>query len=87
MNDVQNDYVWGIFVVDETIKFPNFFPIGIYTTRDVAVNEINALPRDHNYQLLRLPLNHNFGYIHKKSGSLVGMNAIFHEHFHFKDES
>lgn len=84
---MRNDYVWGIFVADVTTDFPNFFPIGIYTTRDLAVNEVKALPKDHNYQLMRMPLNTNFGYFHKKSGKLVGMDAIHHEHYHFKDGS
>lgn len=39
-----------------------------------------------NYQLLRLPVNRMFPYRHKKSGMLVGMDGIYHEHFHFKDE-
>lgn len=56
MNDVPNDYVWVIFVVAETSAFPNFFSIGVYATRELAVNEIKGLPRDHNYQLLRMPL-------------------------------
>ncbi|WP_153978842.1 hypothetical protein [Paenibacillus xylanilyticus] len=63
---MTNDYVWGIFVADRTAAFPNFFPIGIYTTRELALNEVNALPRDHNYQVLRMPLNQNFAYSHKK---------------------
>jgi len=87
VNDVINDYVWGIFVADEKDAFPNFFPIGIYTTRELALNEVNDLPRERNYQLLRMPLNNNFAYFHKKTGKLVGMDAIHHEHFHFRDES
>lgn len=86
MNDVPNDYVWGIFVVAEITTFPNFFPIGVYTSRELAVNEIKDLPRDQNYQLLRMPINHNFAYYHKKSGKLVGTDAVNHEHFHIKDD-
>ncbi|GAA0848770.1 hypothetical protein H8Z60_00590 [Mycolicibacterium fortuitum] len=84
---MPNDYVWGIFVVDVSTCFPNFFPIGIYTTRDLALKDVKSLPRDHNYQLLRMPLNNNFAYYHNKSSKLVGMDAIHHEHFNFKDES
>ncbi|AWP27672.1 hypothetical protein B9D94_14030 [Paenibacillus sp. Cedars] len=83
---MPNDYVWGIFVVDVSTCFPNFFPIGIYTTRDLALKDVKSLPRDHNYQLLRMPLNNNFAYYHNKSSKLVGMDAIHHEHFNFKDE-
>ncbi len=84
---MPNDYVWGIFVVDVSTCFPNFFPIGIYTTRDLALKDVKSLPRDHNYQLLRMPLNNNFAYYHNKSSKLVGMDAIHHVHFNFKDES
>lgn len=87
MNYMPNDYVWGIFVADVSTGFPNFFPIGIYTTRELAINEVEALPRDHNYQLLRMPLNNNFAYYHRKSSKLVGMDTIHHEHYHFKDDS
>ncbi|MBP2115516.1 hypothetical protein [Paenibacillus silagei] len=52
---------------------------------DRAVEEIDKLPKDKNYQLLRLPINRMFPYYHKKSGELVGMDAIHHEYFHFKD--
>lgn len=50
------------------------------------MKEIHSLPRDHNYQLLQLPLNRNFAFYHKKNGKLVGMDSVSHEHFHFKDE-
>lgn len=32
-------------------------PIGIYITRELALKEIDDLPRDTNYQLLRMPVN------------------------------
>lgn len=78
--------VWGIFVATGTGRFPNFFPIAIYTTKEKAIEEINVLPRHLNYQLLRLPMNQNFAYYHKKSGELIGMNDVYHEHYHFKDD-
>ncbi|MBB3111833.1 hypothetical protein FHS18_003901 [Paenibacillus phyllosphaerae] len=86
MELVDIEYVWGIFVADQTKRFPDFFPIGIYTSRELALEELGRLPRDENYQLLRMPLNKSFPYYHKKTGKLVGMNAIHHEHFHYKDE-
>jgi hypothetical protein len=81
------DAIWGIFVADGTGKFPNFFPIAVYTTKEKAIEEIHCLPKDINYQLLKLPVNRNFAYYHKKSGKLVGMDAIYHEHYHFKEDS
>jgi len=55
-------------------------------TREEALKEIGAMPKNNNYQLLRMPVNKNFAYYHKKNGSVVGMSAIHHEHFHFKDK-
>lgn len=82
----MGDYVWTIFVAGEAGDFPNFYPIGLYTSREGAVAELDILPRDMNYQLLSLPVNRLFPYYHKNSGKLVGMDGIYHEHFHFKDE-
>lgn len=78
---MNEQFVWGIFVAANTERFPNFYPIALYVTREKAVEDIESLPKDMNYQLLKLPLNYNFAYYHKKSGKLVGMEAIHHEHF------
>ncbi|MDT8975749.1 hypothetical protein RQP50_05790 [Paenibacillus sp. chi10] len=78
---------FGGYLADSSKPFPNFFPVGLFTTRELAINQIEAMPRDNNYQLLRMPINKDFSYFHKKSGKLVGMDAIHHEHFHYKDES
>ncbi|WP_208414438.1 hypothetical protein [Paenibacillus castaneae] len=78
--------IWGIFVSEDVRRFPNFFPIAFFETREKAIEVIQGLPKDMNYDLLELPLNHNFAYFHKKNGKLVGMDGIYHEHFHFKGE-
>lgn len=83
---MTDEFVWGIFVADVSANFPNFYPVGLYSTKESAIKEILSLPRDHNYQLLQLPLNRNFAFYHKKNGKLVGMDEVNHEHFHFKDE-
>ncbi|MCU6712925.1 hypothetical protein M6D81_29915 [Paenibacillus sp. J5C_2022] len=83
---MNEDFAWVIFVTENTGHFPNFYPIGLYTARERAIEELNALPKDMNYQLLRLPINRMFPYYHKKNGKLVGMDAIYHEHFHFKED-
>ncbi|TQR46383.1 hypothetical protein [Paenibacillus popilliae] len=84
---VHYEFIWGIFVVENTGSFPNFFPIAIYSTREKALEDIDSLPKDTNYQLLKLPLNCNFAYFHKKNGKLVGMDNIYHEHFHFENNN
>ncbi|MGC5328844.1 hypothetical protein [Brevibacillus sp. SYSU BS000544] len=78
---MEEEFVWGIFVADSTRGFPNFFPIGIYTSREKALQELEILPEDTNYQVLRLPINRSFAYYHKKTGKLTGMDAIQHEHY------
>ncbi|QGQ96426.1 hypothetical protein EHS13_16810 [Paenibacillus psychroresistens] len=84
--DHEGEVIWGIFVSEDTRCLPNFFPIAFYETREKAIEVIQTLPKDMNYDLLKLPLNCNFAYFHKKSGRLVGMDGIHHEHFHFKGE-
>jgi hypothetical protein len=79
--------IWGIFVSEGTGGFPNFYPIALHSTREKAIEDINTLPKDKNYQLLELPLNRNFAFYHKKTGKLIGMDGIRHEHFHFKDNN
>ncbi|MFC5703518.1 hypothetical protein ACFPVX_19700 [Cohnella faecalis] len=81
----MDEYVWAIFVAENDGVFPNFYPIGLYISREKAMEELEALPRDMNYQLLRLPVNRMFPYYHKKNGKLVGMDGIHHEHIHFRD--
>jgi len=84
---MTEECVWAIFVAESTTGFPNFYPVGVYTSRESSVKELDALPKDMNYQILKLPLNQLFPYYHKKSGKLVGMDNISHEHFHFRDDT
>ncbi|MFC5403113.1 hypothetical protein [Cohnella soli] len=90
VGEAQNmieEYVWAIFVSEGDGGFPNFFPIGLFSSYERALEELDTLPQDMNYQLLRLPVNRMFPYYHKKSGKLIGMDGIHHEHFHFRDDS
>ncbi|WP_161627390.1 hypothetical protein [Paenibacillus alvei] len=66
---VHDEFIWGVFVVEKAGSFPNFFPIAIYSTRERALENIDSLPKDTNYQLLKLPQNCNFAYFHKKTGN------------------
>ncbi|TBL79751.1 hypothetical protein [Paenibacillus thalictri] len=86
MNAQDSNFVWTIFVVDNSGRFPNFYPVGLFTTREKALEEMQLLPKDMNYQLLRFPINRLFAYYHKKTGKLIGMDDIYHEHVHFKDD-
>lgn len=78
--------MWAIFVSESGGGFPNFYPIGLFSSRERAVEELDVLPQDMNYQLLKLPVNRMFPYYNKKNSKLIGMDGIYHEHFHFKDD-
>jgi hypothetical protein len=80
----KTDHVWVIFVAKNTNRFPNFFPIGVYTTEVKAKQELQDLPNDNNYQLFKFPVDEFFGYFNKK-GELVGMDIGNHWNYHFKD--
>ncbi|MFC4304352.1 hypothetical protein [Cohnella boryungensis] len=82
----MDEYVWAIFVAENKSSFPNFYPVGLFTSREKAVKELEGLQKDMNYQLLKLPINRMFPYFHKKSGKIVGMDGIHHEHIHFRED-
>jgi len=63
---MDETFVWGIFVADSSKPFPNFFPVELYTTRALAINQIEAMPRDNNYQLLRMPIDKDFSFSIKR---------------------
>ncbi|WP_336773222.1 hypothetical protein [Paenibacillus sp. MMO-58] len=84
---LEDTFIWGIFVTDSSKTFPNFFPVGLYTTRELAMQQLESMSKEYNYHLLKMPINKDFSYYHRKSGKLVGMDGIHHEHYHFLDES
>jgi len=61
-HNAEDECIWAIFVAEQADVFPNFYPIGLFTCHDRAVEELKALPRDMNYQLLKLPVNRMFPY-------------------------
>ncbi|ALC89135.1 hypothetical protein AM500_04510 [Bacillus sp. FJAT-18017] len=79
-------FVWALFVATSSGRFPNFYPVGIYSSEYKAKEELERLPKDNNYQLLKLPMDHFFGYYNKK-GQLVGMDNIQHWHYHYQDDN
>lgn len=77
--------VWVIFVTKNGNRFPNFFPIGVYSTEAKAKEQLEKLPKDNNYQLFKFPVDEFFGYFNK-NGELVGMDGLNHWNYHYKDE-
>jgi hypothetical protein len=77
--------VWVIFVSINENRFPNFFPIGVYSTEKKAKEQLEKLPKDNNYQLFKFPVDEFFGYFNKNR-ELIGMDRVNHWHFDYKDE-
>ena len=77
--------VWVIFITIKGNRFPNFFPIGVYSTEAKAKEQLKTLSKDNNYQLFKFPIDEFFGYFNK-NGELVGMDKVNHGHYHFKDD-
>lgn len=75
--------VWGLFVADRLKSFPNFYPVGLYTSRDQAIEAMTPLPPGQSYQLFQLPIDHYFGFRNRR-GELC-MDSL--PHWHFDDES
>jgi hypothetical protein len=41
---MDKGFIWVIFVAEKTERFPDFYPIGTFTVRERAVEEIDKLP-------------------------------------------
>ncbi|GMA63776.1 hypothetical protein GCM10025859_42160 [Alicyclobacillus fastidiosus] len=51
---MKTEYIWGLFVVDERTQFPNYYPIGIFSTREKALNQLRKLAKEYDYELVRV---------------------------------
>ncbi|MBY6270244.1 hypothetical protein [Parageobacillus thermoglucosidasius] len=77
--------IWMIFIVDHDRDFPNFFPIAAYSSQEKALNKLESLPKNHNYQLFEIPIDDFFGVITNNREICSGMGNLYHEHFHYLD--
>lgn len=70
--------VWVLFAI-ESKGFPNFYPVGVYTSESEVEGDLEKLPKG-SYQLFELPVNQFFGTIdnHKKLTSRLG--NFYHKH-------
>lgn len=73
------EQVWGLFVADRLKSFPNFYPVGLYTSRDKALEAMIELPKGQSYQVFQVPIDYYFGHTNKR-GELC-MESLPHEHF------
>lgn len=76
--------MWGLFVAKRN-TFPNFYPIGIFSTKELAKEELNKLPKKEHYQLFELPLDTIFGVV-KEDSVDSEMGRLNHEHFEVDEE-
>jgi hypothetical protein len=70
----------GIFVSDTNASFPNYYPVGIFSTREMALEQLKELTREHNYEIVKLPIDTFFGYIDRKGALKDGVGELHHEH-------
>ena len=84
---MQAEYVWGLFVSDSgNNRFPNYYPVGIFLTREMAMEQLKELTKEHDYEIAKLPINKFFGYIDKKGILKDGIGDLHHEHYQFKTD-
>lgn len=77
--------VWVIFSIEERNVFPNFVPIGAYSSREGAEKQISVFPKGQSYQLFELPINQFFGEITKDGQSVeCGLGRL--KHFHYESD-
>lgn len=77
----MTEIIWGLFIAEDNHKFPNFYPIGFYSSKAKAIIEIESLSKDYHYQLFEIPVDHFFGYLDKKGVLKSGIGALRHEHY------
>jgi hypothetical protein len=77
----MTEIVWGLFIAKGNHEFPNFYPIGFYSAREKAIEEIVSLPKHYHYQMFEIPIDKFFGYLDKKGNVKSGVGMLRHEHF------
>lgn len=76
--------VWGIFVVDRNNVFPNFAPIGVYSSKEKAEKQIDELPKEQPYQLFEIPIDEFLAEITKDGKVKSRLGKL--QHFHFEGD-
>lgn len=71
-----------MFIATNNFKFPNFYPIGLYSSKEKAIiEEIESLSKDYYYQLFEIAIDQFFGYLDKKGVLKSGIGVLRHEHY------
>jgi hypothetical protein len=75
------DKVYVLFAV-RNAYYPNFIPMGAFTTREKALETIKKLPLNKNhYQLFTFPVNTFFGKFNSDLQPISELGLMDHEHF------
>lgn len=74
--------IWVIFSIDDRDAYPNFFPIGAYSSKERAVKQIEQLPVDNSVQLFELPIDTFIADI--AAGGKIESNLGKLNHFHYE---
>lgn len=73
--------VWLLCLASDTARFPNLSVLGVFTTRDKAMEVLSTLPKENEYLLYQTPLDSFIGHYLKTGKLKDGMGQLRHEHF------
>lgn len=76
--------IWILFTVAEDNAFPNFIPLGTYSSKKIAEEQIRQLPLTQQYQLFEFPIDDFIGEV-TENGKVKSILGEL-EHFHFEAE-
>lgn len=62
-------------------KFPNLHIIGVFSSRQKAIETLRAVPRNHAFILYEAPIDRFWGFIDQSGRLLDGMGSLPHKHY------
>lgn len=86
MSQPAGNFLHLFCVADRSNGFPNFYPIGVYVSAELAKKELEDLPKNKHYQLFQKPINQFFGRIEEDDRLTSGLGYLSHSHFDSEDE-
>lgn len=73
--------VWIVFTIGEDNVFPNFIPLGAYSSKEKAVKQIRQLPLTQQYQLFEFPIDDFVGEVTENRTVKSILGELRHLHF------
>lgn len=75
------DVVHMLCVADRNNGYPNFYPIGVYSSLELVEKELAGLPKNKHYQLFEIPINQFFGRIEENGSLTSGLGYLPHTNY------